>query len=545
MSFLSSAKYCTHCGGKLKVGAKFCTICGTKQTSSSSEVPSSQTNSYSSYSKSSRTQQRSSYSSSKSSFQQRSPSSFSTSSSSQLYTDSADKTGVITPSVEKNSTQGFTLTTLLSLEVEIDEITKKINDKENQSQTMSVYGNAITATKKKESQLNLSLTTKPQIKSFLQNVTWNQLKEYKSRNASQREYEEIKYVFVYITDLETKELLNSLTEFYQSQENANELSVLKNNLKQKQNSLESNHQKWLRGITNYRDYTKTLTNLSYFQAKNVEDENNIIILDRARNTIESVLEILSAIKMDTEYSLSSYFSYNQILASVDNDNLLSIINKCAVIDKKLFDIEFHLSQVKYKNSVLFYKNVGSTLIKSIVNDYFSSNSFQDSVSLINKVENNLKNLNDQVKDISTDINLSHQNISKSISLLKDSLLKMRQDYLMTGRVKYKVPYMSDLPQLEKNSLQFSNNLNLELNNEILSNLDGLSTYLDGPSLNKLIENDQKEVSDESNYDTDDIFANFESNVNETMFKISMPKVPKLTTMNSLFLTQEDEHKLSI
>ena len=165
--FLSSSQFCTHCGGKLKVGAKFCTICGTKQTSNrisqqTYNAPTRQTN---------RTPVQPT----------RTVSQSSVSSSGYTSRFSPKDESIVNANVEKNSTQGFTLTTLLALETEVDSLTKTIARTEIQTQALAVYSNVLTELNKTATQIDQLLTNQSSVKIFLQNSTWSQVKDYQNK----------------------------------------------------------------------------------------------------------------------------------------------------------------------------------------------------------------------------------------------------------------------------------------------------------------------------------------------------------------------------
>ena len=127
-NFVSSKNFCTKCGSSLKSGAKFCTICGTKQQYHTQPTRSTfnQTNNTYRYKSS--------------------------------------------PVVKKStlSTQGITLPTLLTLELEVDGLNSQITAKESLIQLKPQYQKVLSLYQNSLRILDNLLINRSHVKTFLE-----------------------------------------------------------------------------------------------------------------------------------------------------------------------------------------------------------------------------------------------------------------------------------------------------------------------------------------------------------------------------------------
>ena len=513
---MSSSYYCIKCGAKLKTGAKFCTKCGTKQkllTNSSQKdklITNSNSTSVNTYSRSKR-----------------------------------QTTATSTVQISDNkSTQDFSLDTIISLEIEIQDLTLNMTQTEKHYQALDIY------TKKKNQldqitlQVNNSLIDQTKIKTLLQQLSWNQFKEYKKRYGLPDNFQELQ-IFLYLV---TKKVFEnnsvSLNNLLPMGNQDTELKEIKSTLKQKQDALENNHYKFLRGITNYKQYSKTLTNLSYFQSKSIEIQTNLFFIEKIQDILDFIIEDLQAIKFECEFSVSGVFSYNQVLTSLDNDTFQKIFQKAAEIEIYRIIIESLGSQIKFPKSISVPKFSEMIINQSIILDFLNTDSFSNTNSLIERIIHLYKQLSENIDSIYDSLNSSKDAIDSNISTIKDNILKMRQEFLIEGKIRSTLQISPTLPELEKQSLNIETGFDNITQSEFLKSIDNLNFSYTNNSLLSLINIQQKPSKDA--LDTTSIMNELaDSGFDPSAFKISMPKLPKLTSMNSMFLQNDNTNKIKI
>ena len=182
------------------------------------------------------------------------------------------------------------------------------------------------------------------------------------------------------------------------------------------------------------------------------------------------------------------------------------------------------------------------LLESVLKDFFYHDSFTNAVSLVENLQSLTKDLKEQVSRISNGIKTAHRSTKNGLSVSKDILLKMRQEFLMRGKLRTSYSVNQSLPELEKQTLLFDYGLSLGSKSEFLTNLDNNTFSFHKTSLQDAIEKNSSEVAEQR--DTDAKFEELKSqDLSTSVFKISMPKLPKLTSMQSSFFESDENNEI--
>ena len=517
---LSTSNFCSKCGAKLKTGAKFCTTCGSKQNPVVKEKLETKQDFYNT----TRSFKDNSYHD-----------------EDVFYAKSSES------SQSSKNTGGITLTSILSLEVEVESISADLYLKESLNQATVYYEQNTNSIQNVLTQFSQYIDNQKESVSFLGKTSWIQLKNLKTEmnvNEKFTEYDVILYSGI-------KSVLDQNKTYFSDQtyklRNDNSTDSLKRDVDTKQRSLEQLHGKFFKGITNYNQYTKAITNLNYFQAKSLELSTNLYFLDEIQNKSDLVVEQIDTIKMAIDYNISSIFSYNSIIP-IQNSDFEKIIINCSSIQNLIQEIQIYSNQIKFNISINFYENIGYLILESLLTDFFYNPNFSNTSKLLTKFREIYKNFNTDLTTLIENISSQQNALKNSIKTMKDVILKMRQEYLMSAVVRTKLPSKVDLPNTEKNSLKLNILTDYNSNFEVISLVKEQKFAKRQISISYLAskrESDKgKDSTNNSNSMSYDFLQNVDtSQLNESIFKIKMPKLPKLTSMDSLYLINENENPI--
>jgi hypothetical protein len=431
----------------------------------------------------------------------------------------------------------FTLSDLMVTELEIEKLSFNVATNELQNQLRLNIENYISNYDDKKRKIDLFLTKNSKLQLSLSQLSWKELKE-KIAKLETKNIFEIEYIHLSISKNIINNCILYLNEYYKLIASDINTNLVKSELRQKEDKIKKIQTMLLKGINNFKNYSKVEKNLLYFIANKFHLENNISAVDEVIKKSQAINEII--IKLKQETANENWFSYDLVLSSIENDQLKNFFALLSSIQNELDGITLQLQLINFDKTINLSKDLSFNLGENLLENFlFSNNSF----SML--IESNLfefKNLIGQFLAIKDILIKEKKKNDENVQNIKDYLFKIRQEFLMNGIIKSSFKDIS-VPELEKRKIKINyiSSDKQELSyDRLLKNSYSNFKFLSDFDLSQKKEEKEYEKNKLEPFSFKDISG---KSTSQSVFRVSVPKLPKLSSMNSLFLKTSVDNEI--